>query len=100
LEIKRDHGWAHLQMDSRATIAVARRTISSDTKSSLGAAQTASGWEAVAPADRTFVPSDVAVRNLAAQLARLTEGDGTAVDQETVLRQESQLANLLSDSSI
>ncbi len=42
------------------------------------------------------MPSDAAVRNLAAQLARLTEADGTAVDQETVLRQESQLANLLS----
>src|SRR2546422_1021086 len=42
------------------------------------------------------VPNDVAVRNLAAQLARLTEEDGTAVHQETILRQESQLANLLS----
>jgi hypothetical protein len=38
----------------------------------------------------------VAVRNLAAQLARLTEGDGSAPDRETVLRQEAQLANLLS----
>jgi hypothetical protein len=38
----------------------------------------------------------VAVRNLAAQLARLTERDSAAADQETVLRQESQLANLLS----
>jgi len=38
----------------------------------------------------------VAVRHLAAQLARLTGGDGDAAHQETVLRQESQLANLLS----
>jgi hypothetical protein len=42
------------------------------------------------------VPNDVAVRNLAAQLARLTERDSAAADQQTVLRQESQLANLLS----
>ena len=31
-----------------------------------------------------------------AQLARLTERNGPAADQERVLRQESQLANLLS----
>jgi len=41
------------------------------------------------------VPHDVAVKNLAAQLARLTESDGAAAHQETVLRQESRLANLL-----
>src|SRR5258707_1277527 len=97
LEIKRDHGWAHLQMDSRATIAGGETNYKQrHEKVRWELRKTASGWEAVAPADRTYVPGDVAVRNLAAQLARLTEGDGTAVDQETVLRQESQLANLLS----
>src|SRR5258708_11305287 len=97
LEIKRDHGWAHLQMDSRATIAGGETNFKQrHEKVRWEQRKTASGWEAVAPADRTYVPGDVAVRNLAAQLARLTEGDGTAVDQETVLRQESQLANLLS----
>jgi hypothetical protein len=58
--------------------------------------RTESGWEAITPTDRTYVPNDVAVRNLAAQLARLTERDGAAAHQETILRQESQLANLLS----
>jgi hypothetical protein len=58
--------------------------------------KTDSGWEAIAPADRAYVPSDVAVRNLAAQLARLTEGDRAPTHQEAVLRQESKLANLLS----
>ena len=97
LEIKRDHGWAHLQMDSRATIAGGETNFKQrHEKVRWELRKTASGWEAVAPADRTYVPGDIAVRNLAAQLARLTEGDGTAVDQETVLRQESQLANLLS----
>jgi len=48
------------------------------------------------PTDRTYVQQDAAVRNLAAQLARLTESDGAAAHQETILRQESQLANLLS----
>jgi hypothetical protein len=36
------------------------------------------------------------VRNFAGQLARLTETEGAAAHQQTVLRQESQLANLLS----
>jgi len=36
------------------------------------------------------------VRNLAAQLARVTEGDATAAHRETILRRESQLAKLLS----
>jgi len=58
--------------------------------------RTESGWEAIAPADRTYVPNDVTVRNLAAQLARLTNGDSAAANQVAVLRQESQLANLLS----
>jgi len=43
------------------------------------------------------VPNDVAVRNLAARLALLTEGDGAEAHQENVLRQESKLANLLSE---
>jgi hypothetical protein len=37
----------------------------------------------------------VAVKNLAAQLARLTETEGAAAHQEAVLQEESQLANLL-----
>jgi hypothetical protein len=96
LEIKRDHGWAHLQIDSRATIAGGETDYKRRRKKvRWELRRTKSGWEAITPADRAYVPNDVAVRNLAAQLARLTERDGSAADQETVLRQESQLANLL-----
>jgi hypothetical protein len=97
LEIKRDHGWARLQIDSRAAIVGGKAEYKRRSeKVRWELRKTESGWEAVAPADRMYVPNDVAVRNLAAQLARLTEGDGSAAHQETVLRQESQLANLLS----
>src|SRR2546430_8349206 len=58
--------------------------------------RTESGWEAITPTNRTYVPNDVAVRHLAAQLAHLTETDGAAAHQEAVLRQESQIANPLS----
>jgi hypothetical protein len=97
LEIKRDHGWARLQIDSRATIAGGETDYKRRReKVRWELRRTESGWEAITPADRAYVPNDVAVRNLAAQLARLTERDSAAADQETVLRQESQLANLLS----
>ena len=97
LEIKREHGWAHLQIDSRATIAGGETDYKRRCeKVRWELRRTKSGWEAIAPEDRAYVPNDVAVRNLAAQLARLTERDSAAADQETVRRQESQLANLLS----
>jgi hypothetical protein len=97
LDVKKGHGWARLQMDSRATIAAGetvykRRRI----KVRWELRKTDSGWEAIAPTDRTYVPNDVAVRNLAARLALLTEGDGPEAHRESVLRQESKLANLLS----
>jgi hypothetical protein len=97
LEIKRDHGWARLQIDSHITIAGGETDYKQRReKIRWELRRTESGWEAIAPADRTYVPNDVAVRHLAAQLALLTEGDGAAAHQETVLRQESHLANLLS----
>jgi len=97
VEIKRDHGWAHLKVATRALLAGGgmdskRR----NEKVRWELRRTKSGWEAIAPTDRTYVPQDAAIRNLAAQLARLTESEGAAAHQEIVLRQESQLANLLS----
>ena len=97
VEIKGDHGWAHLKVATRVLLAgggMDSKRRNEKVRWELW--RTKSGWEAVAPTDRTYVPQDAAVRNLAAQLARLTESDGAAAQQETVLRQESQLANLLS----
>ncbi len=97
LEIKRDHGWAHLQIDSRATIAGGEADYKQrHEKVRWELRRTESGWEAVTPTNRTYVANDVAVRHLAARLAHLTETDGAAAHQEVVLLQESQLANLLS----
>jgi len=97
VEIKRDHGWAHLKVETRVLlVAGGMDSERRSEKVRWELRRTKSGWEAVAPTDRTYVPQDAAVRNLAAQLARLTETDGVAAHQETVLRQESQLADLLS----
>ena len=97
IEIKRDHGWARVHLDTQATIAGGK------TDHKRGVEQirwelrrTESGWEAIMPADHMYVPNDVAVRNLAAQLAWLTEEDRAMAHPETVPRREAQLANLLS----
>jgi hypothetical protein len=97
VEIKRDHGWAHLKVATHVLLAgggVDSKRRNEKVRWELR--RTKSGWEAIAPTDRMYVPQDTAVRNLAAQLARLTESEGAAAHQETALRQESQLANLLS----
>jgi hypothetical protein len=97
LELKRDHGWAQLQIDTRATIAGGETDYTRKRERVKWELQhTASGWEAISPTDRAYVPQDVAVRNLAAQLARVTEADVAAAQREIVLREESQLAKLIS----
>jgi len=97
VDVKRDHGWARLEVDSKVLIGggttqVRRR----HEKVRWELRRTESGWEALTPMDRTYVPHDVAVKNLAANLARLAGSDGAAEHQQAVLRQESQLAGLLS----
>lgn len=97
VEIKKDHGWARLQIDSKVSIAGGRVDVKPrHEKVRWELRRSESRWEAVRPADRTYVPSEVAVRNLSAQLAQLAESDGAAAHRENVVRQESQLANLLS----
>jgi hypothetical protein len=97
VDVKHDHGWARLSVDSRLLIGggitqVKRR----HEKVRWELRRTESGWEALTPSDRTYVPQDVAVKNLATNLARLANSDGAAKHEQAVLREESQLANLLS----
>jgi len=97
VEIKRDHGWAHLQIDSKVSVSANGAELKKRReKVRWELRRTESGWEAVPPPDRTYVPRDMAVKNLAGQLARLTQSGGAAANQEALLRQESQLASLLS----
>jgi len=97
VEIKRNHGWAHLEIDSRVSVVdetIQRKELRENVRWELR--RVASGWEMVNPHDRLYVPHDSAVRNLAKQLARLTQREGAATHQGEVLRQESQLVQLLS----
>jgi len=96
VDVKREHGWARLVVDSKVTIGGGAAQVKQrHEKVRWELRRTESGWEAVTPADRAYVPHDVAVKNLAATLAQLTNSDGAAEHQPAVLRQEAQLAGLL-----
>jgi len=96
LEMKRDHGWARLQVESKVSIdkgAVQRKPLRENVLWELRRMPT--GWEVVVPQNRTYVPHDVAVKNLAAQLAQLAQSNAASAHDVSVMRQESRLANLL-----
>jgi hypothetical protein len=95
VEIKRDHGWAYLQVASAGSIVGGTfRPEQREEEVRWPLKRNKSQWEAIAPADRVYVQQDVAIRNLAARLARLTAGDAAPRDRG-VVRRESELANLV-----
>jgi hypothetical protein len=97
VEIKRDHGWAYLQVSSVGSISGGTfRPERRADEVRWPLKRNKSQWEAIAPADRVYVQQDVAIRNLAAWLARLTAGDAASRDRGVVQR-ESELANLVAE---
>ena len=97
VEIKRDHGWARLQIESRVSIdggAIQRKPRRENVRWELR--RVPAGWEVVTPQDRTYVPHDVAVKDLSAQLAQLTQRESATPSPATLAQQESHIANLLS----
>jgi len=96
VEAKRDHGWARLMVDFKVAIDGGAVTVKRHReKVRWELRRTDAGWEAITPQDRRYVPHDVAVKNLADQLARLAKSHGAAEHQPAVMRQEAQLAGLL-----
>ncbi|HSY66404.1 MAG TPA: NlpC/P60 family protein [Terriglobales bacterium] len=97
VEIKRDHGWARLQVESKVSIdggTIHQKPRRENVRWELR--RVPAGWEVVMPQDRTYVPHDVAVKDLAAQLAGLTQSEGATAHGATAVQQESHIANLLS----
>ncbi|HEY2545995.1 MAG TPA: NlpC/P60 family protein [Candidatus Acidoferrum sp.] len=96
VDVKHDHSWARVAVDLRVLVSGGAAQVKlQHEKVRWELRRTESGWEVVAPADRTYVLHDAAVKNLAANLSQLTESDGAAEHQDAVLRQEAQLASLL-----
>jgi hypothetical protein len=97
VETKRDKGWVHLQIDSHVRIAddaveVKRR----HEKARWELRRDDSGWVVIAPADRSYVTRDAAVRQLAANLAEMTQSEAAANHDGIIIAQEARIANLLS----
>lgn len=96
VEFKHNRGSARLAVDSRLLIAQGVvQTKRRHEKIRWELRRTDSGWELTPPADRIYLPHEVAVKNFAAQLAQIAASDGAAQHKEAVLQQEAQLAALL-----
>jgi hypothetical protein len=97
VEIKRDKGWAHLEIESHVRItgdgADFRRR---NEKVRWELRRSEKGWTAVAPGEARYVSRDAAVRMLAAQLAQLAESDAATRHDDALIGQEARIVNLLS----
>ena len=79
LEFKRDLAWAHVRTDTRLSIAGEKLDPKHRReKLRLELRRTPQGWQLLAPANRAYVPRDVAVHVLASQLALLTQDNAAA----------------------
>lgn len=96
VETKRDHGWAYVRIDSRVSIAGERASLKQRREQvRWELRRTKTGWVALTPVERVYVPRDVAVRIFAEQLAQLTQADVTSNREDRAVRKEAQLATLL-----
>lgn len=98
IEIKRDRGWARIRVDQKLLLD-GKRVDSKRRSDKLRweLRRTKLGWMAIAPSNRAYVPREVAVRILAAQLAQLTQSDRATNHEDEVQRAEAQLAGLLNE---
>lgn len=97
VETKRDKGWVHLQIESHVRIASDGADFKHKReKVRWELRRDASGWVAIAPAERAYVGRDAAVRALSAQLAEMSQSEAAAQHDEAVIGQEARIANLLS----
>ena len=97
IETKRDKGWVHLQIDSHVRIADNEVEFSRRReKARWELRRQEAGWVIIAPADRSYLTREVAVRELASHLADMTQSEAAANHDESVIAQEARIANLLS----
>jgi hypothetical protein len=98
VHVKGDRGWADVQVTSRASLSGEKREAKRrQEKHRWELRRGSSGWSALAPLDRIYVPRDAAVRVLAGQLSKLAAGEKDSPQSAALLRQEAQLAGFLND---
>jgi len=98
IHLKGDRGWADVKVTSRASLTGEKReTKRRQEKHRWELRREASGWSALAPLDRVYVPRDAAVRVLAGHLSKLAASEKDSRESAALLRQEAQLAGFLND---
>jgi hypothetical protein len=96
VEIKRDTGWARLQIDSHVRLAADGADFKHrHEKVRWELRRAENGWTALVPAAPRYVSRDAAVRVLASQLAQMTQSDRAAQHEGVIIGQEARIANLL-----
>jgi hypothetical protein len=96
VDLKRDRGHVNAEVDGRLSIGGKeiegqRRT----EKMVCELRRTPQGWQLQMPANRAYVPRDVAVRILAGQLAFLTQTQAAPNDLDRSQRQQSEIVHAL-----
>jgi hypothetical protein len=96
VELSRDRGSVSVEVEGRLSIMHKefegkRRT----EKLRWELHRTAQGWRLLAPANRAYVPRDVAVRVLAGQLASLTQNESASGDLTLSVHQQGMIVRAL-----
>jgi len=96
LELKHDRGWVNAEVEGRLSIAgkgiEGKRRVE---KLRWELRRTPQGWRLQVPANRAYVPRDVAVRVLAGQLALLTQNETASDDLDRSLHQQRVIVRTL-----
>lgn len=96
LDLKGDRGWARVEVEGKLSIG-GERLDAKRRREELRweLRRTQQGWQVLAPQNRAYVPSDVAVRVLANQLALLTQNEAASGDKDRSLRQQALIIRAL-----
>jgi hypothetical protein len=96
LDLKNDRGSARVEVEGRLSIS-GERLDAKRRREELRweIRRTQQGWQVLAPQNRAYVPSDVAVRVLANQLALLTQNEAASGDKDRSLHQQAMIIRAL-----
>jgi hypothetical protein len=96
VEVKKDRGWAMVRVESRLTLKGPKIQFQHRTANvKWELRRDEKGWLAEPPSDCNYVPRDVAVQVLAAQLATLTQSALPSSQTADTVQQEAHLAHIL-----
>jgi hypothetical protein len=96
IELKRDQGWVSAEIEGRLLIGsngIEGSHRREEVRWELR--RTPQGWQLQAPADRAYVPRDVAVHILAGHLATLTQNGAGSNDSDRSMHQQTLIVRTL-----